>query len=118
MRNRDESFAQTNSRIVEAAKVLHAERGVLATSWQDIAERARVSPVTVYRHFRSLSQLIPACARSFVDSVEPMSESEALAAFGDLRSPREKLAKLIREDCTCYKRGREWFRQATRETDL
>jgi AcrR family transcriptional regulator len=118
MRNREESFAQTNRRIVEAAIALHAERGVLDTSWQDIAERASVSPVTVYRHFRSPRQLIPACARSFVDSVEPMTESEALAAFGDLKSPREKLAKLIREDCACYERGREWFRAATRERDL
>ncbi len=67
MRNREESFAQTDRRIVAAAIGLHAERGVVDTSWQDIAERADVSPVTVYRHFRSLSELIPACARSFVE---------------------------------------------------
>ena len=118
MRNRDESFAQTNSRIVEAAKGLHAERGVLATSWQDIAERAGVSPVTVYRHFRSLSELIPACARSFVDSVAPLAEEEARAAFAALESPHERLEMLIRDDCACYERGREWFHAAMREADL
>lgn len=118
MRNREESFAQTNSRIVEAAKALHAERGVLATSWQDIAERAGVSPVTVYRHFRSLSELIPACARSFVDSVAPLAEDDARAAFAALESPFERLEMLIRDDCACYARGREWFHAAMRECDL
>jgi len=118
MRNRDESFAQTNSRIVEAAKALHSERGVLATSWQDIAERAGVSPVTVYRHFRSLSELIPACARSFVDSVAPLAEEDARAAFAALESPFERLEMLIRDDCACYARGREWFHAAMRESEL
>ena len=118
MRNRDESFAQTNSRIVEAAKALHSERGVLATSWQDIAERAGVSPVTVYRHFRSLSELIPACARSFVDSVAPLGEEDARAAFATIDSPFERLEMLIRDDCACYARGREWFHAAMRDSDL
>src|SRR5260370_2518859 len=77
MRNREESFAQSNSRIVEAAQALPSERGVLGTNWQDIARRPGVSPVTVYRHFRSLSELIPACARSFVDSVAPLAEEDA-----------------------------------------
>src|SRR5258708_20282780 len=118
MGNREESFAQTNTRIVEAAKALHAERGVLGTSWQDIAERADVSPVTVYRHFRSLSELIPACARSFVDSVAPLAEEDARAAFAALDSPFERLEMLIRDDCACYARGREWFHAAMRESDL
>jgi AcrR family transcriptional regulator len=118
MGNREESFIQTNQRIVEAAKGLHAERGVLDTSWQDIAERAGVSPVTVYRHFRSLSELIPACARSFVDSVAPLSEEDARAAFSELVSPFERLEMLIRDDCACYTRGREWFHAAMRESDL
>ena len=118
MRNREESFAETNSRIVEAAKGLHGEQGVLSTSWQDIANRAGVSPVTVYRHFRSLSELIPACARSFVDSVAPLSEEDARAAFAKITSPFERLEMLIRDDCACYQRGREWFHAAMRDADL
>jgi AcrR family transcriptional regulator len=118
MRNREKSFTQTNRRIVEAAIGLHAERGVLDTSWQDIAERAGVSPVTVYRHFRSLSELIPACARSFVDSVAPLAEEDARAAFAELTLPFERLEMLIRDDCACYARGREWFHAAMRESDL
>src|SRR5258708_35077865 len=118
MRNREESFAETNRRIVQAAIGLHAERGVLDTSWQEIAVRAGVSPVTVYRHFRSLNELIPACARTFVDSVAPLCEEDARAAFADLVAPHARLEVLIRDDCACYARGREWFHAAMRESDL
>lgn len=116
--SRDEAFAATRQSIVEAAKDLHAEHGVAGTSWHEIAKRARVSPVTVYRHFRSLAELIPACAQSFVDSVMPMSEEEARAAFAELGSPMERLERLIRDDCACYQRGRDWFHAAMRESDL
>ena len=93
---RAEGFAATRRAIVEAAKSLHAERGVQATSWQDIAERAAISPVTVYRHFRSLTELIPACAQSFVESVAPISEDEARAAFAELASSSQRLERLIK----------------------
>jgi AcrR family transcriptional regulator len=115
---RDQAFAATRARIVDAAKELHAERGVIATSWHDVAERAGVSPVTVYRHFRSLRELIPACALSFVDAVDPISEEEARAAFAELPSAVERLGRLIGDNCACYERGRGWFHAAMREADL
>ena len=115
---RQETFAATRRTIVEAAKSLHAERGVLATSWQDIADRAAVSPVTVYRHFRSLTDLIPACAQSFVESVAPITEEQARAAFAELPSASQRLERLVRDDCDCYQRGRGWFHAAMRESDL
>jgi AcrR family transcriptional regulator len=116
--HREETFAATRRQIVEAAKELHAEQGVIATSWQDLAQRAGVSPVTVYRHFRNLKELIPACAQSFVESVEPIGEEEARAAFAELRSPLDRLERLVRDDCACYGRGRGWFHAAMREADL
>ena len=103
---------------METAQRLYAEKGVRATSWQDIADAADVSVVTVYRHFRSLAELIPACTLSFIDSVAPMSRDEALAAFRELSTPLEKLDKLIAEDCACYERGEDWFRVVIRERDL
>ncbi len=115
---REEAFVATGSKILEAAKELHVDRGVIATSWRDIAERAGVSPVTVYRHFRSLTDLIPACAKSFVESVEPISEDEAKAAFAELDSSGQRLERLVLDDCACYQRGRGWFHAAIREADL
>jgi len=77
-----------------------------------------MSVVTVYRHFRSLSDLMPACTLSFITSVTPMTEAEAVAAFAQLAGPVEKLSKLIREDCACYERGHQWFRVVIRERDV
>ena len=53
---------ETRRRIVDATHALHIEQGIAATSWDDIAARAGVGVGTVYRHFPSLDELIPACA--------------------------------------------------------
>jgi len=50
--------------------------------------------------------------------VVPMTEEEARAAFAELGSPMERLERLIRDDCACYQRGRDWFHAAMRESDL
>src|SRR5438067_11979435 len=60
MTRRAAANAETRRRIVDAAITLHAEKGVLGTSWPDIAKRADVALGTVYRHFPSLDQLVPA----------------------------------------------------------
>src|ERR1051325_567073 len=53
MDQRAEAARATKRRIVEATLQLHGERGVLATSHKDVAERADVSVGTVYPHFRT-----------------------------------------------------------------
>ena len=54
MTRRAASRNETRNRIVEATAKLHGERGVLGTTWQDIAREADVSVSTVYAHFPSL----------------------------------------------------------------
>ena len=68
MKNRATAVEETQERIVAAAKELHADQGVQGTSYDEIAQRAGVAQATVYRHFPSLEDLIPACARSIVVS--------------------------------------------------
>lgn len=118
MQARSRSVAETRSRIIEAATELHTERGVLATSWEDIADRAAVAPATVYRHFPSLVELIPACARSVFDIIQPPTLEEAGAKFARLRTPAKRLEVLIRDSCTCYVKGEGWLHAARRERDL
>jgi AcrR family transcriptional regulator len=118
MGEREQAIGLTRTRIVDAAKKLHAERGLLATGWDDIAREAGVSSVTVYRHFRSLHELIPACALSYIDEIGPMTIEEATAAFADLRGPRAKLQRLVISNCDCYERGEGWMNAATREAEL
>lgn len=91
---------------------------MLATNWEDIAERAGVSTATVYRHFPSLSELIPACARSVFDVIQPPSIEEASATFSSLGRAADRLERLVRDSCHCYSQGEGWLHAAQRESDL
>ncbi len=108
---------QTRQRIVEAAKSLHADQGILGTSYEEIARRAGVSQATVYRHFPTLNDLIPACARS-IHVLQPATPVLAASIFDGLSDPFERLERLIRGTCACYERDGAWLHAARREEDL
>lgn len=118
MTKRAAAVDRTRERIVAAATVIHAERGVLATSWEEIAETAGVAPATVYRHFPSLVELIPACARAVFDVAQPLTLDQAQAKFAGLGSPLERFEVLVRDSCHCYRKGEAWLHAARRERDL
>jgi AcrR family transcriptional regulator len=118
MAGRAEAVAETRARIVEAAKALHAEYGVVPTAWDEIAEAAGVATATVYRHFPSLAELIPACARSVFDIIEPPGLEEAGQKFSPAGSPEDRLEEFVRASCACYGKGREWLHAAHRERDF
>jgi AcrR family transcriptional regulator len=58
---RAEAAASTRRRIVEAAAALHAEQGLIETTYKDVADRAEVGVGTVYFHFPESSDLFAAC---------------------------------------------------------
>jgi AcrR family transcriptional regulator len=118
MQARSQAVAETRSRIVQAATELHTEKGILATSWDEIADRAGVASATVYRHFPSLVELIPACARSVFEVVAQPTLEEVSAKFEHLSGPAERLEFFIRESCVCYAAGEGWLHAARRERDL
>ena len=62
LKQRAQRQADTRRRILEAAVALHTERGLVATQITDIAQRAGVDRVTVYRHFPDAPSLFKACA--------------------------------------------------------
>ena len=110
--------AETRAAIVAAAMVLHAERGVTATSWPDIAEAAGVSTATVYRHFPSTADLVPACAQTVFDVIQPPTVEEASTIFANLTTPADRLERLVRNSCHCYEPGEGWLHAAHRERDF
>lgn len=97
---------------------LHAEKGAVATNWEDIAHRAGVAPATVYRHFPSLEELIPACARTVFDAISIITEEQVEQIYAGAGSPWQKLERYIRGTCDCYARGDGWLHAARREADL
>jgi AcrR family transcriptional regulator len=72
--------AGLKARIAAAAAELHAERGVLASSYADIAERAGVSLPTVYKHFPSQPELIAACTGHVAGQAPHLQADRILAA--------------------------------------
>lgn len=111
-------MAQTRARIVAAAMALQAERGALTTSWEEIGRRAGVSTATVYRHFSSLDELVPACAQTVFDAIGVVAADRVGEVYAGAQSPWEKLERYIRGTCDCYSRGDGWLHAARREEDL
>jgi len=108
----------TRNRIVEATVKLHGEKGVLGTSWQDIAREADVSVSTVYAHFPSVEELLPACAQLVMSRVRPPSASSADEIVGDATSTRERLKRVARELFAFYERGGPHIEVDIREREL
>lgn len=82
LKQRAQRQADTRRRIVEATVALHVERGLVATQVTDIAQRAGVDRVTVYRHFPDPASLFKACAAHYYQA-HPPPDPTAWAAIGD-----------------------------------
>jgi len=116
MAARGQAVQETRQRIIDAAISLHDQRGVIATNWEEIAQEAGVSTATVYRHFPSLDELVPSCARTaFEAGARLPTPQQAAAAFARLPRPAQRMERLIRESCRCYGLGAGWLDAARRE---
>lgn len=100
MRGRADAADETRRRIVRATYELHAERGIAATSVRDIAERADVSPGTVYHHFPDYNDVIVACGAFTFETTRPPT----LEIFTGVATPGERLRVLVAELFAFYKR--------------
>jgi AcrR family transcriptional regulator len=68
---REAQVEGTRRRIVDAVVRLHSELGIVATTYEAIAEAADVAVATVYRHFPSLDELVPACGNRIMEITQP-----------------------------------------------
>jgi AcrR family transcriptional regulator len=110
---RKAAVEETRRRILEATLALHSEKGIFGTSWQDIARRADVSVGTVYKHFPSLEELVPACGELMYAITRPPSSDDAPRIFSGARSLEERLGRLVEELYGFYERGAPYI-----ETDF
>ena len=113
MTKRAESVEETRRRIVEATVGLHTTKGFQATSWQDIAERADVAVGTVYYHFPTFDELIPACGALGVEMAAPPTGE----IFRDLGGKQRRLERLVEELFAFYGRARGGIENMLREKD-
>ena len=118
MTKRAQAAEDTRRRIVEATARLHAEHGVFGTSWKQIAEEADVSVATVYLHFPSLDELLPACGSLVMQRVRPPRPDSAAEVIGDADGLEERLGRVARELFDFYERGGPYIEVDVRERQL
>jgi len=99
------SVQDRRSKIVDAIVSLHAEKGVLATSVEDIARRADVALGTVQRHFPSLDDMIRACGPRIVEIAKPPSPE----IVSERHSLPERVKILVEELFAFYERAAPWL---------
>jgi len=93
LKRRAERQDQTRQRIIEAAIELHQTVGPAATTVSEIAERAQVGRVTVYRHFPDEPTLARACSGQYFER-HPFPDPDSWQAIAD---PVERLRTGLRE---------------------
>lgn len=81
LKQRAEAQARTRQKIVDAAIELHQSKGIAGTTVGDIAARAKVGKVTVYRHFPDELSLVTACSGKYFQQ-HPMPDIEAWLRIG------------------------------------
>jgi AcrR family transcriptional regulator len=105
MTKRAAALADTRARIVAATVDAHRELGVEPTSWDEIARRAGVGVGTVYRHFRSLDDLLPACGRIVEETMALPTPDQIAHAFDGARSSRARIQRLVQLVFGVYERA-------------
>lgn len=118
MGKRAAAIARTRQRIIDATRELHSEQGIAATSWDDIAGRAGVGVGTVYRHFPSLDELVPACGEITMQVVALPDSAAVPALFEHVTQPAERIERLVREAFAIYERAASALRAIRREADV
>jgi AcrR family transcriptional regulator len=112
---RAQAVEETRRRILLATMELHGEQGILATSWEDIARRAGVALATVYRHFPTLHELVPACGARAEDFIRPPRAELAETLFTDADDLATRVGRVVAEMCAFYERGAVALATARRE---
>src|SRR5256714_13924922 len=108
MTRRAAANAETRRRILDSAIALHAEKGILGTSWPDIARRADVALGTVYRYFPSLDQLVPACTSENALRLTPPGSGLLVG----LARPEQRIGRFVQELFAFYGRSAPWTPRA------
>jgi len=105
MQRRSEHVAQTRERILEAALELFSKRGAQATTMNEVARRADVSPTTVTNHFPTNESLIEAV----IDRVRADIQVPDSTIFTGTRSLAGRLRVLTAAMFAFFERTVHWF---------
>ena len=106
--------SQTRQRITQAAVELHQERGPLRTTITEIALRAGVERLTVYRHFPDEATLHQACQQHFF-ALHPLPN---LALWREVSSFPNRLEVGLSELYEYWEQTHEMFTSVLRDYEV
>lgn len=113
LKRRAEAMASTRRRITEAAVALHQSVGPARTSVSEIARRAGVDRVTVYRHFPDEAALFRSCSQHYT-ARNPLPDP---AQWTELADPRERLPSALAAIYGYYERNEALIANVTRDAE-
>jgi AcrR family transcriptional regulator len=93
LKDRARSQEQTRGRIVDALIELHESVGAAGTTVTEVARRAGVNRMTVYKHFPTEAEMVAACTSHWIE-LHPPPDVEAWTAIED---PGERVGSALRE---------------------
>ncbi len=111
LRRRAEHQDQTRQKIVDATIELHRSIGAAQTTISEIAKRAGVGRVTVYRHFPDEESLFYACSGHYF-SQHPFPD---IARWRQIPDPVERLKTGLRESYAWYEENAQMIGMALAE---
>ena len=114
LKARAERQNETRRRIAAATAELHEEVGPARTTVSEIARRAGVQRLTVYKNFPHEYELFSACQRHFLAENPPPDPSAALA----IDDPGERLEVVLRQLYRWYRRTERTSANVRRDREI
>ena len=105
----------TRERIIESTLELHGIRGIQATTWPEIAEKAGVPVETLEALFPNRDDLIRSCATHFLETLQLPPRDRAREAFAGASTENERIHRLVETFFRAYERGAPGITVARRE---
>lgn len=105
----------TRERIIASALELHTSKGIQATTWPDIADRAAVPVETVEALFPTLDDLARSCGSHVMESLRLPPRDRAPEVFADATSEHDRIHRLVETFFGAYERGAEGITAGRRE---
>ena len=95
----------TTERIVASTRALHAEQGVSATSWPQIAARARVTEEEITARFPTMDDLLRGCGEDVFTDLRLPPPDRVVDVFAGTSSEDERVRRLVGRIFDAYERA-------------
>jgi AcrR family transcriptional regulator len=111
MKQRAERQQQTRQRIVDTAIELHQSLGPAHTTVTEVAQRAGVGRLTIYRHFPDEASLLTACSTHYLTLNPPPDPT----AWKRIPEPRDRLRTALTDSYAYHRRTEPMLGNALRD---